>query len=49
MEQESKLEKRSRYCKHCKDNYWNHGDCESIKENGACVFCYKELKEEEKE
>lgn len=40
------LEKRSRYCKSCKDNYWNKGDCGSIRETSFCIACFK--KEEQK-
>lgn len=36
------LEPRSRYCKWCEDKYWNHSDCDSIRKNGACVYCIRE-------
>lgn len=41
---EPNLEPVSRYCKYCKEHYWNHGDCNSIRENKACVYCVKEGK-----
>lgn len=44
MEHEPGLEPRSRYCKWCKDHFWNHTDCGSIRELGACSFCVKEGK-----
>jgi len=45
--EETKLEKVSRYCKYCKDKYWNHSDCDSIRANGACAFCFREDKVKE--
>ena len=39
---ENNLEKESSYCKKCKDNFWNKGDCKSIKKFEMCVFCRKE-------
>jgi len=38
------MEKRSRYCKWCKDKFWNTSDCNSIKDSGACVYCINESK-----
>lgn len=38
-----------RYCKYCKDRYYNHSDVDSIKKNLACVFCFRELKFEAKD
>lgn len=38
---EPDLEKKGLYCSKCEDIFWNHRDCDSIKENGVCKNCYK--------
>lgn len=37
----SPLQKKSRYCKHCKDTYWNETDTKSIADFGQCATCKK--------
>lgn len=40
---EHDLEEKPLWCSKCDDNFWNHKDCDSLREYGICSNCYKKI------